>query len=291
MARPREVDPVDDAGEGFDTPRLGRSALWAGIAIVAMLCAFAAARSDIGLRRITEALNERLSPNLFALNQKTPASAPMIAELDAETRRLARAVQALSNDRDRIVTRLAAMERSIEVTGSVAPVPQPALPEAASPSAGPVLATVTLIPATAVEVTASSSLPETLAMPILSGAPTEQRDAKHGPAARQIAEAHAAAGSVVTQTQFAVELGAEPDMDAVRARWAAVRSQHGATLEGLRPLVAARETGRRGGIELRLVLGPLANAAAAARLCVVLGSAAGQGCQPGNYEGQQLAVR
>jgi hypothetical protein len=43
-------------------------------------------------------------------------------------------------------------------------------------------------------------------------------------------------------------------------------------------------------VELRLVVGPLANAATAARLCAALANA-GTTCQPTVFDGQRLAIR
>jgi hypothetical protein len=94
----------------------------------------------------------------------------------------------------------------------------------------------------------------------------------------------------VTRTQFAVELGAAADLDSLRSRWTTLKAQHAAALDGLRPLVAVHEIGPKGAIELRLIAGPLANAATAARLCAIL-SGAGQPCQSGTFDGQQLALR
>jgi hypothetical protein len=51
-----------------------------------------------------------------------------------------------------------------------------------------------------------------------------------------------------------------------------------------------RESARPGGVELRLVAGPIANAASAARLCATL-AAAGATCQPATFDGQRLAMR
>ena len=60
------------------------------------------------------------------------------------------------------------------------------------------------------------------------------------------------------------------------------------TING-RPVIAIRDGGSAG-IELRLVAGPVANAAAAARLCAAL-SSAGQTCQPAIFDGQRLALQ
>jgi hypothetical protein len=100
-----------------------------------------------------------------------------------------------------------------------------------------------------------------------------------------------AAESIATRTEFAIDVGGDRTVDALRALWTALRNgRHGNLFEGLRPLVAIRENGRPTGVELRLVIGPLANAGAAARLCGSL-AAAGLACQPTVFDGQRLAAR
>jgi hypothetical protein len=93
-----------------------------------------------------------------------------------------------------------------------------------------------------------------------------------------------------TRTEFAIDLGTEPTMDGLRARWVNLRGSHGTSLDGLRPLVSIREGARSGAMELRLVAGPLANAGAAARTCAAL-QAKGVNCQTTVFDGQRLALR
>jgi hypothetical protein len=72
--------------------------------------------------------------------------------------------------------------------------------------------------------------------------------------------------------------------------WGTAKTRHGTLLEGLRPIITVRENARPGKVELRLVAGPLANAATAARLCAVI-TTAGAVCQPAVFDGQRLALR
>jgi hypothetical protein len=96
--------------------------------------------------------------------------------------------------------------------------------------------------------------------------------------------------STATRTEFAIDLGAEPTMDGLRALWASLRGNHGTTLNGLRPLVSIREGAKPGSMELRLIAGPLANAGAAARACATL-QTKGVTCQTTVFDGQRLALR
>jgi hypothetical protein len=60
-------------------------------------------------------------------------------------------------------------------------------------------------------------------------------------------------------------------------------------LDDFYPLVATRENSKTHAAELRLIIGPMPDAEAAAQLCVTLASAH-QYCQPVAFEGQRLAV-
>ena len=77
--------------------------------------------------------------------------------------------------------------------------------------------------------------------------------------------------------------------DALRALWATTLRRHGALIQNLRPMVLIREH-PRGGVEYRLIAGPIANAAKAARFCAAITGTGGV-CQPAMYEGQKLAIR
>ena len=95
---------------------------------------------------------------------------------------------------------------------------------------------------------------------------------------------------VITRTDFGLDLGPGISLDALRAQWTTIKAQHGAVLEGLRPVVSVQDHPQGRGLELRLVVGPLVNAAEAARLCMVI-SATGRPCQPAPFEGQRLALK
>jgi hypothetical protein len=103
------------------------------------------------------------------------------------------------------------------------------------------------------------------------------------------ASADTGAGSAA-RTEFAVDLGTAPSVNALRALWEKTRARQPAHLDSLRPLISVRDGQRPGTMELRLIAGPLTNASAAARLCATL-VAAGIHCQPAIYDGQRLALR
>ena len=79
-------------------------------------------------------------------------------------------------------------------------------------------------------------------------------------------------------------------VEALRTAWTAALRRHGKLLVGLHPVVQMRERPRPASPEFRLVAGPIANAASAARICATL-TAAGAVCAPAVFDGQRLAVR
>jgi biotin carboxyl carrier protein len=91
-----------------------------------------------------------------------------------------------------------------------------------------------------------------------------------------------------SRPQFGLDLGSATTVEGLRLLWTNAKSKHGTALEGLRPVMTVRDHARPGGVELRLIAGPVPNAAAAARLCAAM---AGTVCQPAVYEGQRLALR
>ena len=115
------------------------------------------------------------------------------------------------------------------------------------------------------------------------------------PASRVVA-AHAIAtgdnppdDSTTSRTEFGIDIGGGDSVDTLRVLWANAKNSQGALFEGLRPVVAIRES-KPGVVDLRLVIGPLGNAGAAARLCASL-SAGGLPCQQTVFDGQKLALR
>jgi hypothetical protein len=193
-------------------------------------------------------------------------------DAEAELRRLSEAVRVLNVDRDGLLARINTLERDLDdVTGSIARgnagALSPPLPDAAAlpPSPDPKAAHAAL--------PSPSSPPSVRAanMPVI------------------MAGTLPAAEAVLDQTGFGVDLGGAPTMDGVRTLWSVVRTNYPRYVEGMRPVVALRET-NPGAVELRLIIGPLVNAGAAARLCATLVTV-GLNCQAAIFEGQRLALR
>jgi hypothetical protein len=215
-----------------------------------------------------------MSPDEAARGARGPSAlATRSFDAELEARRLSEAVRVLATDRDRLLTRVAVLERSLDdVTGSIpsnpapaaAPRPAPMLPQippqVAAPAAAPPVAAVAPAPAPGRVMTGPETAP---------GGPAQ---------------------SVATKTDFGIDIGGNASLDGLRVLWTNLKAAQPAMLEGLRPVIAIREGGKPGMFELRLVAGPLANAGAAARLCAAL-AAAGQTCQTTVFDGQRLALQ
>ena len=172
-------------------------------------------------------------------------------QIDPQSRQFSEAIRELSGDRDQLMARLNNLERSVgDITSSIARAATPPPAPAAAPAPAPVI-----------------SMPEATLAP----APIDEP----------------AAGKGEGKPEFGVDLGRANSVEGLRQLWSAMKSRHGGALEGLRPVVTVREIARSG-VELRLVAGPLSNAAAAARLCAAL---AGATCHPTVFDGQRLALR
>jgi hypothetical protein len=62
--------------------------------------------------------------------------------------------------------------------------------------------------------------------------------------------------------EYGVDIGSAVSIQALRARWAGIRSAHPQLFDGLAPTISLSETPQSNRPELRLVLGPLASAGA-----------------------------
>src|ERR1043165_2972917 len=235
--------------------QLTRLAIWIGVATFAVFAAVLAARTETGVRRIATLL----APPQSARTSKAPQLANRQSDQEAEQRRLSEAVRTLAADRDRLLARLNTLERNLEdVTGSIPPanaIPKP--PAASATAAQPAPAT-------------TSSQARVASGHLATGAPS-------------------ATESTATKTEFGVDLGGNASVEGLRTLWTTLKTAQPGLLEGLRPLIAIREA-KPGGVELRLVAGPLPNASLAARLCAAL-AAVNQACQTTVFDGQRLALQ
>jgi hypothetical protein len=95
----------------------------------------------------------------------------------------------------------------------------------------------------------------------------------------------------VHRTEFGIDVGGANSVPGLRALWRGLlKSRANAPLATLQPIIVIREgTGGRG-MQLRLVAGPLGDAAAAAKLCAVM-TENDRHCETAVYDGQRLTVK
>ncbi len=262
-----------------------RLAGWGAAAASALMLAVFATRSDMGARRMAAVLGSGTPPQTVSVQAELSPAAARTAELEFETRQMATAVRSLSADRDRLLARVTVLERSLDdVTGSIsraaarpapppesAPAPEPA-PDAAASAAQLAMIGPTVVATISSPLTIPSPSAETLTKVGLSSIPVIDE------------------GNTATRTDFGVDIGSGPNLKALRTAWVSIRQNHGELFEGLHPVIAVRDGGKPGPVELRLIVGPLVNAAAAARLCGRIANA-GLSCQPAIFDGQRLASR
>jgi hypothetical protein len=257
---PRLVAKKERPTGTFSIRALRRLAVWAMAAAGALLIAVLTSRSQIGLERIALVFGHH--PAQVATSAVDPQA--------GETQRLADAVRGLTASEEQIRSRLAAVEHNLDdVTGSVSKQIEAASATRRSDDGPSVAATaavsVSLPPPTA-------SLP-----PILTSPP-----------ATVIPSAEAASSG--SRPQYGVDIGSGLTVEALRARWDAIRSAHPQLFVGLQPVVNVKEVPRANRIELRLIAGPIAEPVAAAKLCASL-SLFALYCQPTIFDGQHLALR
>lgn len=222
---------------------LRRMTLWGGTAAGALLVAVLSSRSEVGSDRIATAF-----PALRG-HERVQVAAKSSLDAQAETHRLAAAVHDLTAENDQLQSRLAAVEQNMnDITGSVSR--QIAAVKAETTNPWP--ADTKPEPISAADVAATVAPTAGFGAPLPS--PPQTMPATPPPKV-------AAAG---------VDVGSALSIQALRARWLGIRSAHPQLFEGLIPTVVLREMARSKRVELRLVVGPLADAEAARRLCAAL---------------------
>lgn len=222
-----------------------------------------------------------------------PAPPPVVVNplAEREIGRLNDAVRVLASERDRLSSRLEQLERSVgDITASI-PQKKPAPPVADVPPPPPAAPPVQVVnppnpeprplaPSQGHNQVMPQSAPQITT--VVPAAPQVATNQAKSPVNPDTASA--------TRTEFGVDLGGEKTVDGLRARWANLRGNHGTALDGLRPLISIKEGQKSGTVELRLVVGPIANAAAAARICARL-QTNGVPCIPTVFDGQRLSLR
>ena len=95
----------------------------------------------------------------------------------------------------------------------------------------------------------------------------------------------------VQRTEFGVDVGGANSVGGLRALWRGLlKSKSNAPLAVLRPIIVVKEGSGGLGLQLRLVAGPLGDAAAAAKICAAL-IADERTCETTVFDGQRLALK
>jgi len=301
----------------FDQRALIRLTTWGTTAAVALTLAVLSSVSTTGQQRAKVAVaawSGDAEPRQITAAQLIPRP----GDAESERRRLNEAIRLLAADRDRLLTRIGSIERNLDdMTGSInrqaaasQPLPQisslqpdtPAVtPRPPAPASPPTAAAAPPAPASLPTAAAALAAPEWLAnapepwpspsaaIEIAPAPQAQTRVATVPAAAAGDTPPAATAAPAATRTEFGVDIGGASSLDELRALWNAAKGQHPRLLGGLRPIFSVRED-RSGTLDMRLIVGPLANASAAARLCASLG-AADVMCSTRPYDGQRLAVR
>ncbi len=275
----------------FTMQSFWRLALWGSIAAAALLVAVITGRSEVGSQRaaiMLSSLNLTSTPSLRAAATQVASRENQVAsrsfDADPATRQLAQAVRGLTEDRDRLTARLAAVEHNLDdMTGSITrqieaakAAKVQALPPPWPNEEPPVPAT----PATIAAVIAPAVPPPA---GVASALPTRPLT----PAAIQWPPDAAASA---TPPAYAADVGSAPSIKALHVLWAGIRLAHPQLFEGLEPAVTLRENPHSNRIELRLLVGPLPSAGAATQLCASL-AAFRLFCQPTTFAGRHLALQ
>jgi hypothetical protein len=239
----------------------------------------------------TQGGSERLA---LAIAGATPQSVDIaalerrVAEKDAETKMLETQIRAVVADRDRLGARMASLEHSVDdVTGSIKR--QAAISAAVTEATAEVKAASAPVvqgPTTVRTEKFTAPPPPAIAAP-QAAAPVAE-PVPLPPVRVAAAPAREPATEAPRKPEFGVDLGGAHNMDVLNARWMAVKANFGPLLNGLYPLAA--HDYRQGNTDFRLLVGPVANPAAAMALCARF-AAARVTCRTAKFDGERMAQR
>jgi hypothetical protein len=110
------------------------------------------------------------------------------------------------------------------------------------------------------------------------------------PPAPDPAASNATSEIAVQRTEFGVDLGGANSIDGLRALWRGLLKSNATSVASLRPIIVVKERNNGLGMQLRLVAGPLSDAAAAAKICATLIESE-RACETSVFDGQRLAIK
>jgi hypothetical protein len=162
------------------------------------------------------------------------------------------------------------------------------VPEAPSPRIKPAPDQPVAVTAPAAPLMPAKSFmapPDPAAAKLLEPPSTVARTAVTAPEPEEVDSA--APAIPVQRTEFGVDLGGANSIDGLRSLWQRLLKSN-KVLEALRPIIMVKER-PGGGTHLRLVAGPLNDAATAAKFCAIL-SGSDRFCETSVFDGQRLAT-
>jgi hypothetical protein len=114
--------------------------------------------------------------------------------------------------------------------------------------------------------------------------------ASTSPLEEEAESASATPGLAVQRTEFGVDVGGANSLPGLRALWRGLlKSRSNAALTTLRPIIVIKEGNNGLGMQLRLVAGPINDAAAAAKICAGM-IENNRTCATTVFEGQRLSM-
>lgn len=300
----------------FDGRSMWRLASWGVGSVGVLIIAIMATRSPAAINR-----DQLASAELARQSQQVQWIA---RESQNKARELAAAVETLNGDRDRLYARVTVLEQGLDsVTGALAkpaatPAALPAIPLAGST---PPVQAAAFAPAEPEQIgpvrpadakTEPAAAPPKIA-PVATAAPsppaaplpvpTKPAEQKaETPAADAVPAVTAAIppsepvtaelqpANVVRKTEFGVDLGSANSIEGLRGVWRGALKVYSQQLASLQPIIVVRERHDGLGMQLRLVAGPLSDAAEAAKLCAGFLTESNRPCETAVYEGQRLSM-
>jgi len=289
---------------------------WAVVAICTLIAAFFAVHSPIKLH------DQAAADDLLRQSQQVQWIAK---EGQTETRRLSSALDTLNTDRDRLYARVTALEHGLDsVTGSVARQAAPPslvmssavhpINPSASPAISAPFSTATEPSPSRVEAAIKPTTTEQKPVPTAASAAANPPDSASPkiveslPLPPVVGTTLEKAGDPVVvsslpdatettkvevpaqRTEFGVDLGGANSVEGLRALWQGVVKSNAPLVASLRPIIVIKERRNGLGMQLRLVAGPLSDAAAAAKICAGLAEG-NRACETAVFDGQRLPLK
>ena len=316
---------ADDAGgwltgfladeDSFDKRALWRLGSWGMAAVAAVTISVLANKSYVHVQRDQFAAAD--------LERQSRQIQRYASEAQTESKRLSSAVETLNTDRDRLYSRVMTLEQGLDsVTGSIARQAQAQSPAPSNPSAATTekstpkpekTAAPSIAPANSTDATEASQQntapmvataspplaptpsilapPDAAATKLLAPMPDAQPHSGQA-AANEPTQALAAIETgpevPVQRTEFGVDLGGANSIEELRTLWRRVSASN-KEIAGLRPIISVQERHAGAKLHLRLVAGPLDDAAAAAKICAAM-TTRHQACETSVFDGQRLAL-